>query len=333
MLRRRAVRDLSGHNAPGAVAVMRGVSFMPRRDAPLWEQRLDLSLARAEASLLRTPSALALSGEAAALVQGLWVRASEPDITVIVPRRSGHTKVALAEGTHVEQGRRTDVPWRRGAVLRRSVVPLEPDEVIERGGLRVTSPMRTGVDCAFDLPARESITILDSAMRVLVDPDRRRPEQAEQRWAGVRAELLSKVEAQRGRRGAVRARAVAAVASPFSESPGESLLRWQVLALGLPKPALQARVDDDERLRSYYLDLAWPELRLTLEYDGRGKYGALGDAWEEKERQDAIHAKGWTFRRFTSRHLADRRLLERDVLAAFPREVRVSARPVHALLV
>ncbi|RAX21415.1 hypothetical protein DRB07_11350 [Actinomyces sp. Z3] len=159
-------------------------------------------------------------------------------------------------------------------------------------GLPVTTLLRTAVDCAFDLPARESITIVDSAMRALCRPDRFDPEQARARWERIRPRLLAAVEAEGPRRGAVRARAVVAMASPFSESPGESLTRRLVVALGLPSPELQHEVTLDAGRGQRFLDLAWPNLRLAIEFDGRSKYGVNNDVWEEKLRQDAIGAMG-----------------------------------------
>lgn len=308
--------------------VRRGAAIRTDPGAPPWRQRKDLSLARCEA-VARASRGGVLFGESAALVQGLWVRRQEPDVWLLTPTAPAVTTEALAPADDAR--RRGSGHPGRGVLLRRRRAVLSGDDVVAVGDVVVTGPMRTAVDCAFDLPARESITVLDSAMRLLVEPDRRRPRESQKRWRHVRSDLLRRVRSQRGRRGAVRARAVAQIASPFSESPGESVLRWQVAAFGLPAPAEQHRIEAEEIGRSFFLDLGWPDLGIAFEYDGRDKYGTTGTTWEEKERQDAIAAQGWRFHRFTSRHLADRVLLERDVLRAFPPEVRLAATRVPGL--
>ncbi|WP_316023011.1 hypothetical protein [Actinomyces sp. MRS3W] len=196
----------------------------------------------------------------------------------------------------------------------------------------MTDLMRTAVDCAFDLPACRSITIIDSAMRALVRPDRRDLAGARQRWQQVRAQFLQAIAEQGPRKGAGRARAVAQIASPFSESPGESVVRWQVEAFGLPSPVLQQRVDISSQGRSFFLDLAWPALRIAAEYDGRDKYAVTGTTWDEKIRQDLIQESShWTFKRFTAEHLRDADRLGQDVLAMFPAVVIAEARRRRAL--
>lgn len=54
--------------------------------------------------------------------------------------------------------------------------------------------------------------------------------------------------------------------------------------------------------------MGWPETRLGVEFDGRGKYGEDGASaaralFEEKRRQDAIEDEGWTVLRITWRDL------------------------------
>lgn len=312
--------------------VMPGVAFFPRPEEPLWQQRLDVSLARCEGAWRRSPRAIALRAQSAALVQGLWLQDREPDVHVLVRSAPHPSAVVLPQAVFTDPLSGARVPGRARVCLRRRRGTLPEEDLIVVGNVVTTSPMRTAIDCAFDMPARESLPIVDAAMRVLVEPDRSRPEQTQARWRQVRAELLRRVEAEGRRNGAVRARAVAAIASPYSESPGESVLRWQVHALGLPEPVLQHRVVVDETGRSYFLDLAWPALRIAFEYDGRAKYDALVSAWDEKRRQDEITgAGGWWFRRFTSEDLRVPGALERAVLSAFPLEVVRACRPVAAL--
>ncbi|VEG27191.1 hypothetical protein [Actinomyces howellii] len=315
---------------PELLHLMRGVYYRPTESAEVWRQKHEISLARCRGAWETRRSAVALSHESAALVHGLWVRDAEPDVWTAMPRRSSPAVIALPP-LDFRRGR-TPRPAQAGGGSRvvsmrrrRLVIPEESLVVVQ--GIVVTDILRTAVDCAFDLPACRSVTIIDSAMRALVRPDRRDPVGAGRRWAQTRARFLDAVEAEGPRRGAVRAGAVARIASPFSESPGESVVRWQVDALGLPSAVLQQRVDLPEHRRSFFLDLAWPDLRVAAEYDGRDKYAATGTVWEEKVRQDLIQgASDWSFSRFTAEHLRDASRLREDVLAMFPAAVVAQAR-------
>lgn len=46
---------------------------------------------------------------------------------------------------------------------------------------------------------------------------------------------------------------------------------------------------------TFWSDLGWPKWRLLLEYDGVAKYGTGPEALlEEKRREDAVRAEGWS---------------------------------------
>lgn len=314
---------------PDLVRIMRGVYFTPSERAEVWRQKHEVSLVRCRGAWETRRSATALTHESAALVHGLWVRNAEPDVWTAVPGRPSVSTTVLP-AVEFRRGR-TPRPAPDGAGvstvhLRRRRLLIPDEQLVMIHGVIVTDLMRTAVDCAFDLPACQSITIADSAMRALVRPDRRDPTGSRRRWEEVRARFLQAVAAQGPRKGANRARAVAQIASPFSESPGESVLRWQVEALGLPSAVLQQRIDIPSRGRHFFLDLAWPALRIAAEYDGRDKYAVTGTTWDEKVRQDLIQESGWTFKRFTAEHLRDAVRLCQDVLGMFPPAIVAKAR-------
>ena len=62
-------------------------------------------------------------------------------------------------------------------------------------------------------------------------------------------------------------RTLVVLADARSESPPESWLRWVCHDAGLPQPAPQFWVKCPSGAW-FRLDLAWPELKLGLEYDG-----------------------------------------------------------------
>lgn len=185
----------------------------------------------------------------------------------------------VTERTHVRQLTR---PGRRGAdSLVRHHGPLpDPDRDVV-AGLPVTSLARTAVDCACTMPARDALVVLDGALRAGADPDA----------------LAAVLRARPRGRGVARARTVLALADGRAESPGESMVRWEMHAARLPDPVPQTEVVT--RRGRYYLDLGWPDWRVGLEFDGRVKYsGDLGSTatqavLAEKLRQEAIEDEGW----------------------------------------
>lgn len=313
----------------GTLAVTAGVRTVISPDWPLWRQRQAVSLARCVAAVHQTPSALALTHEAAALVHGLWLARPEPDVHLATPRNP-HRRSRILPAVVYRRGRPPEATAAQpGPRLRRHQMDLQEADIEFVSDLPVTTVLRTAVDCAFDLPARESVLVVDSALRVLAAPDRFDPQGSAARWRDVRQRFLAAVDAQGSRRGAVRARAVAAIATAYSESPGESVLRLLVIAEGLPAPQVQYEVRLG--LGQRYLDLSWPELGICLEFDGRGKYERTGDVWDEKNRQDALSGAGWRFLRVTWADLSDADAVVRRIKDLFPAEVRRLARPVRGL--
>lgn len=308
-----------------------GVALLPTPGQAVWAQQREVGLARCIAAVHSARSAVVLTHEAAALVHGMWLRRSETDIRIAVPTNPKRARQPLAPIAFTDGELPRPSGAGRAVSLRRRRSRLQADDVEVINGLPVTTLLRTAVDCAFDLPARESITVVDSAVRVLCRPDRLHPQRAKAKWERVRPQLLAAVEAEGPRRGAVRTRAVAAMASPFSESPGESLTRRLMVALGLPPPELQYEILLDADGGQRFLDLAWPDLRLAIEFDGRSKYSVNDDIWEEKLRQDAIGAMGWSFIRVTYADLNDEERLASRVMKHMPPSVTLHARRVPGL--
>ncbi|MDO4900724.1 hypothetical protein [Actinomyces sp.] len=295
-----------------------GYMAIPDRDTPPWRVKQLVTLARCEAALRASPSAIALTHEAAAVVLGLPILESEPHIRLAVPGKRTHNTLTLPAVMYgAPEGRRRG----RRVSLRRSTVAPAPEEVINVGGLRVTTPLRTAMDCAFDLPVRESLPVVDAALRVVCRPDRfNRRCYGELDIDAARARLMQMVEGQGRRNGKRRARIAVECADPFAESPGESVLRWAVGVAGLPEPVTQRRwIGDDAR--EYFLDLAVNSAMVDLEFDGYGKLATAADVRAEKQREMVLRRGGWTVHRFEWRELADPERLVRRVEGLFPAEV------------
>ncbi|HVL86075.1 MAG TPA: DUF559 domain-containing protein [Pseudonocardia sp.] len=194
---------------------------------------------------------------------------------------------------------------RRGLIVRQDV--LDEDEVCTVAGCRVTTPLRTAWDLGRRLRLVEAVVAVDALARVgRFDP----------------AALL---RGRPGARGCRRLPRVVELADPRAESPMETRLRLVLVLGGLPAPELQYQVVDDRGAVLARLDLAYPDVRLAIEYDGEEHFG------EERNRRDrrrdlAIADLGWDTLRFTRddvtltpndtvRRVARRRTERRHLLA------------------
>lgn len=170
---------------------------------------------------------------------------------------------------------------RRDRRLHRS--SLGTKDVERRWGMPVTTPARTWRDLVPVLPPDCLLAVTDQLLQVLCSP--RDLEQAL-----VRAPVP---------RGGVRAREVLAMADPQVDSPMESILRWLLHAAGLPRPTLQYRALDQDGRQIGFGDLAWPERRVLVEFDG-DVHRERSVFVRDLRRQNRLVLAGWTVLRFTS---------------------------------
>ncbi|WP_299054951.1 hypothetical protein [uncultured Nocardioides sp.] len=153
-------------------------------------------------------------------------------------------------------------------------------EVGTVGGRRVLPAVRCALETATLGDGEAGLVVLDSLLRSgQCSPDELRAEFAAKRhWPGtLPLQLLVRM------------------ADPGAASVGESRTRWLLRCAGLPAPVLQYEVRRGDALVAT-CDMAWPELGVVLEFDGRYKYqrflaaGATpGDAvFAEQQREDLI---------------------------------------------
>ena len=126
------------------------------------------------------------------------------------------------------------------------------DDVVLMDGVLVTSPIRTALDLACRLSARDGLAALDAFMR---------------RFGMSHDELRRLLVRYFRRRGVRQARPLVAMADPRSESPGESWTRYEIVTHALPAPQSQHWVHI-HGVPTYRLDLPYPRHRVVVEYDG-----------------------------------------------------------------
>lgn len=185
-------------------------------------------------------------------------------------------------------------------------LPAEHRTVVD--GLDVTTLARTAVDVAAAHPLVASLPVVDAAVRRLVllaadsseEPWRTTRDVAVdvQLASAARALLIDTLERSGRRRGHRRARVAIGAAEPGAENGFESASRARFLLAGLPVPRAGFPVRGDDG-RWYWADVAWPELRVLGEADGRGKYTDPAVLYAEKRRQETLERAGWIVVRWT----------------------------------
>ena len=120
---RLASRDDAGpcNRTDGLIKVARGVYLIPSALDNPWEQRQEITLARCAALLEISPSARALTHEAAAAVHGLWIRPWEPDLAVAMPNRPSTPNLHMPAVTYCD-----GVRQRRGLTPPGRPLPTRP---------------------------------------------------------------------------------------------------------------------------------------------------------------------------------------------------------------
>jgi very-short-patch-repair endonuclease len=168
-----------------------------------------------------------------------------------------------------------------GLLVHRS--SLFPGEVAEVNGLRVTSPVRT----AYDLARRGDLVERVVAVDRLANVHRFSPDL-----------LLHFAARYRRFRGNDLIPEVLAHADRRAGSPMETRLRMLVVQAGLPKPEVQWVVQDALTRTAVWLDLAWPELMIGIEYEGEG-HTDRDQVLRDIGRYTGLVDKGWRIYRYT----------------------------------
>ena len=178
--------------------------------------------------------------------------------------------------------------WRgpRGLQVHRTL--LRPDEVTTVDDVRITTPARTAWEVATLEPVASAVALLDGMVR-----------------AGRigQTDLEAMVAAKPGRRRGTRVATVAPLVGGRSESPPESWVRVACVRAGLPAPVPQFVVLEKGEFLGR-VDLAWPEQRLIVEYEGAYHFDGM-QIRRDDERYRRLVAAGWRVIRLSAADLRD----------------------------
>ncbi|WP_166388781.1 endonuclease domain-containing protein [Catellatospora methionotrophica] len=190
---------------------------------------------------------------------------------------------AFHDDVHVITHPKAPMLRQRGVFFHETV--LDPDETISVDGRLCTTPLRTAWDLAGWFDVVRAVTVIDGLLGSgLVQP----------------VQLADLARARRGRRGSALARRAFELADGRAQSPPESQLRVRIVLSGLPQP--QAQLAVPVRGRILHPDLAWPEYRVAVEYDG--EWHDDPDQFHlDRRRLNLLVAERWIVLHVTSRRL------------------------------
>ncbi|MGK5110908.1 MULTISPECIES: DUF559 domain-containing protein [unclassified Geodermatophilus] len=243
-------------------------------------------LLRCRAAALLMPAGAALGGRSAAAVLGAPAPSYGDPVTVVLP---APLKWAGPRGVRVH---RTD---------------LETED-IGRGvdDLPVTSPLRT----AWDLAVLETVPTAVGVLDAMVRSGQVTTEQ-----------LLGLIDRSTGRWGLRRVQRAVDHVDGRSESPPESWVRVACAQAGLPAPVPQYVVVEDGDFLGK-VDLAWPEARLVVEYEGEHHFDELQIRRDDR-RYERLVAAGWRVIRLSAADLRDLEAVVRRIAEALGVTARV----------
>lgn len=155
---------------------------------------------------------------------------------------------------------------------------IDPSDVITENGLRVTTPACTAAHLArWAADLTEAVVAVDALCRAHeLDP-------------------ACVLHAPAGGRGVGRLTEVVRLADRRSQSPMESRIRIAIQQAGLPVPVSQHQVTVGGHC--YDLDLAYPELKIAIEYNG-AEHRTADRAHRDLIREQLLVAAGWKIMRF-----------------------------------
>lgn len=178
------------------------------------------------------------------------------------------------------------VPVRAHVLARTADVPLRDRARLEPSGVRCLRPTRAAADLLRRLPLAEAVVVADAVQRGRLC---------------TLTDLQDELVHHAALRGVRQARRALELSDQRAESPPESRVRLALVLAGL-RPVPQHDVHHQGRWIAR-VDLAFPEVRLAVEYDGRAVHERLDVFVRDRQRQNDLVAAGWTVLRFTAADL------------------------------
>lgn len=231
---------------------------------------------RCAGAALILPKDAVITGRSAATLAGVPLAGAADPVELVVPLE---TRIFRREGLRVRRsdtGAAESEPW---------------------GSIRIATPPRAALDLLLDRPLGDAVADLDAVLRA----------------GTVCREQLRRLLTGHDR-GIVAARRAEALADSRAESRPESRLRVVLRLAGLD-PVPQYRIHDAD---GYFArpDLAFPDRKVAVEYDGAWREGDRWALARDRARLNRLRAAGWRIVFVTAALLHDEEALIREVTAA-----------------
>lgn len=255
---------------------------------PLWtgvvvESALLLApMTRAAAALLTSGPDAVLARETAAFVHGC---------------RSVDTV-----STHIQVPYGCAIRGRNGLVVHHGGFFADDVEVVD--GLRVLPLDRVVADLLCLSRPPDALAVVDEALML-----------AGEGHGEFRRAVAARLGRRQDPRGTIRGGGLLDLASERVASPAESWMRWLLIDGGLPVPEVNWPLCGPDGREHFRLDLAWPELRVCLEFDGRAAHA--GRETQDEARAAELRRRGWIVIRADSADLSSPTRLFEKLRAAF----------------
>lgn len=159
-------------------------------------------------------------------------------------------------------------------------------------GLPLTSPSRTWLDLAPGLSLYDLVAMGDYLIHW-------------ERPLTTLAALTDAADQNAGRRGMTTVRAALPLLRTRAESPRESVLRVIIVLSGLPEPECNLNIFDPSGLFLARADLAYPQFKLMLEYQGDHHRTDRAQWRRDIRRVGSVEDNGWQVLQFTDDDLRD----------------------------
>lgn len=210
-----------------------------------------------------------------------------------LPTHEGNLDVVHVGSSSTKRTRRT-----HGRVLHRlpALVPIRAEASIPS-----VTPAVAIVQTGLLNGHRAGLVAADAALRQ-ADPDVADPSGG----GTTRDEIAAAVRLYPRARGMVAVARTLELADPSAESPGESLLRYDLWLLAIP---VETQVQIPVGTTTYRADFRVSGTRMLIEFDGLVKLDDPRQARRADERERALRRAGWIIVRFTWPELGHLRLI------------------------
>ncbi|MDP0398304.1 endonuclease domain-containing protein [Tsukamurella strandjordii] len=193
--------------------------------------------------------------------------------------------------------------FRPPELLRTHADELLRGETMFYGDIRTTTVARTGFDLARWCDTDEAVRHIDALLNANPHVDK--------------AEILEIAQRHPRARGLRGVAGVVDLVDGGADSPPETATRLLLVRSGFPRPVTRYQVFEPGYGLVARLDLAYPELRLAIEYDGDHHWLDRRQRAHDIDRYDRLDRLGWRVVRVSAELLGDR---PHEVLARIERE-------------